>query len=161
MQKLQNSTLSICQKIKQQTNLFLNLWNNRLKFQINWLKSWEFMQNAEFADLTQTTKNELLGFLEFLKWFKVSEMKERELHSFFILVHSITELRPVYQDNLELGFHYVQKFYKSHTKVTLLNKETHKIFYSHKNLDYHPARIILTDLKLYQANIQRHKNYKT
>jgi len=35
----------------------------------------------------------------------------------------------------EFGFHYIQKFYKSHTKFTLLNKETYKIFYSHKNLD--------------------------
>jgi len=28
----------------------------------------------------------------------------------------------------EAGFHYIQKFYKSHTKITLLNKENHKIF---------------------------------
>jgi len=55
MQQLQNSTLSIGQKIKQQTNLFLSLWNRWLKFQINRLTTWEFMQNAEVADLTQTT----------------------------------------------------------------------------------------------------------
>jgi len=33
----------------------------------------------------------------------------------------------------EPGFHYIQKFYKSHTKITLLNKETHIIFYSQKS----------------------------
>ena len=61
----------------------------------------------------------------------------------------------------EPGFHYIQKFYKSHTKVTLLNKETHKIFDSHKNLDTHPTRITLTDLKSHQANqpeAQEHPN---
>ena len=31
------------------------------------------------------------------------------------------------------GFHYIQKFYKSHTKITLLNNKTHKIFYSQKS----------------------------
>jgi len=31
-------------------------------------------------------------------------------------------------------FNYIQNVYKSYTKITLLNKETHKIFYSHKNL---------------------------
>jgi len=41
----------------------------------------------------------------------VSEMKERKLHNCFYT-----------------GFHYIQKFYKSHTKIILLNKETHKIF---------------------------------
>jgi len=52
----------------------------------------------------------------------------------------------------EPDFHYIQKFYKSHTKITLLNNQTHKIFDSHKNLDTHPARITLTDLKSHQAN---------
>jgi len=28
----------------------------------------------------------------------------------------------------ELGFHNIQKFYKSHTKITLLNKEKHQDF---------------------------------
>jgi len=61
----------------------------------------------------------------------------------------------------EPGFHYIQKFYKSHTKITLLNKETHKIFDSHKNVDTYPARIILTNLKSHQANqleAQEHPN---
>jgi len=43
----------------------------------------------------------------------------------FILVHSITKLG--------VGFHYIQKFYKSHTKITLLNKETQNIFDSQKS----------------------------
>jgi len=61
----------------------------------------------------------------------------------------------------EPDFHYIQKFYKSHTKITLLNNKTHKIFDSHKNLDTHPTRIILTDLKSHQANhpeAQEHPN---
>jgi len=33
-----------------------------------------------------------------------------------------------------------------------LNKETHKTFDSHKNLDTHPARITLADLKSHQVN---------
>jgi len=47
----------------------------------------------------------------------------------------------------EPGFHYIQKFYKSHPKITLLNNKTHKIFDSQKNLDTHPTRITLADLK--------------
>jgi len=64
----------------------------------------------------------------------VSEMKERELHSCFYigsLNHRVTSSLPKHEPN----FHYIQKFYKSHTKITLLNNETHKIFDSHKNLD--------------------------
>jgi len=33
----------------------------------------------------------------------------------------------------EPGFHYIQKCYKSHTKITLLNNKTHKIFDSQKS----------------------------
>ena len=61
----------------------------------------------------------------------------------------------------EPGFHYIQKFYKSHTKITLFNNKTHKFFDSHKNLDTHLARITLTDLKSHQANqpkAQEHPN---
>jgi len=61
----------------------------------------------------------------------------------------------------EPSFHYIQKFYKSHTKIILLNNKTHKIFDSHKNLDTHPARITLIDLKSHQANqaeAQEHPN---
>jgi len=42
-----------------------------------------------------------------------------------------------------------------------LNKETHKIFDSHKNLDTHLARITLTDLKSHKVNqpeAQEHPN---
>jgi len=59
------------------------------------------------------------------------------------------------------SFHYIQKFYKSNTKIRLLNKEQHKIFYSHKNVDNYPARITLTNLKLHKATNQRHKNIQT
>jgi len=79
-------------------------------------------------------------------------MRERELHSCFStssLNHRATFNLP---GQPEPGFHYIQKFYKSHTKITLLNKITHKIFDSHKNLDTHPARITLTKFKSHQAN---------
>jgi len=91
----------------------------------------------------------------------VSEMRKKELHSCFYigsLNHRATSNLPA---QLEPGFHYIQKFYKSHTKITLLNNKTHKIFDSHKNLDTHLARIILTDLKSHQANqseAQEHPN---
>jgi len=52
-------------------------------------------------------------------------MRERELHSCFYtgsLNHRATSSVP---GQLKPGFHYIQKFYKSHTKITLLNKETH------------------------------------
>jgi len=94
----------------------------------------------------------LVGFLEFLKSFKVSEMREREMHNCFytgsLNQRDISSL----PGQPEPGFHYIQKFYKSHTKITLLSNKTHKTFNSHKNLDTHPARITLTDLKSHQAN---------
>jgi len=77
----------------------------------------------------------------------VNEIKERELHNCFYtgsLNHRATSSLLGQPDP---GFHYIQKFYKSHTKITLLNKETHKIFDSYKNLGTHSARITLTDLK--------------
>ena len=88
-------------------------------------------------------------------------MRERELHNCFYtgsLNHKATSNLP---GQHEPSFHYIQKFYKLHTKITLLNKETLNIFDSHKNLDTHPARITLTDLKSHQANqpkAQEHPN---
>jgi len=55
-------------------------------------------------------------------------MKRREWHSCFYtssLNHRATSSLP---GQLEPCFHYIQKFYKLHTKVALLNKENHKIF---------------------------------
>jgi len=103
----------------------------------------------------------LLGFLEFLKSFKECETREREMHNCFYtssLNHIGTSSLP---EQPELGFHYIQKFYKSQTKITLLNNKTHKIFDSHKNLDTQPTRITLADLKSHQANhpeAQEHPN---
>ena len=71
----------------------------------------------------------------------MSEMKERELHNCFYtysLNHKATSSIP---GQPEPSFHYIQKFYKSYTKITLLNKETHKIFDSQlpcKNHTYRP-----------------------
>jgi len=63
----------------------------------------------------------------------MSEMKGREWHNIYTgsLNHIATSslLR-----QLEPSFHYIQKIYKSQTKIKLLNKETHTIFDSHKNL---------------------------
>jgi len=63
----------------------------------------------------------------------VSKMRERELHSYFYtssLNHKATSNLP---GQPEPSFQYIQKFYKSHTKITLFNKETHKIFDSQKS----------------------------
>jgi len=60
-------------------------------------------------------------------------MRERELHSFFYtssLNHRATSSLP---RQPKPSFHYIQKFYKSHTKITFLNKETQKIFDSQKS----------------------------
>jgi len=62
-------------------------------------------------------------------------MKERELHNCFYtssLNHKATSSLP---GQPEPGFNFIHKFYKSHTKITHFNKETHNIFDSHKNLD--------------------------
>jgi len=48
-------------------------------------------------------------------------------------------------------FHYIQKFYRSNTKITLLNTK-HTRFLTHKNLEPQPTRITLADLKSHQAN---------
>ena len=88
-------------------------------------------------------------------------MRERRMHNCFYtgsLNHRATSSLPGHP---EPGFHYIQKFYKSHTKITLLNNKTHKIFDSHKNLDKHPTRITLADLKSHKANhpeTQEHPN---
>jgi len=60
-------------------------------------------------------------------------MKGGEWHNCFYtgsLNHKATFSLP---GKLEPSFHYIQKFYKSHTKNTLLNKETHNIFDSQKS----------------------------
>jgi len=60
-------------------------------------------------------------------------MKRRKWHNYFYigsLNHKATSSLPG-QPNP--GFHYIQKFYKSHTKITLLNKEIDKIFDSQKS----------------------------
>ena len=62
-------------------------------------------------------------------------MRERRRHSYFYigsLNHRATSSLP---GQPKSGFHYIQKFYKSNTKIILLNNKTHKIFDSHKNLD--------------------------
>jgi len=74
-------------------------------------------------------------------------MREIRLHNCFYigsLNHKATSSLP---GQPEPGFHYIQKFYKSQTKITLLNTKTHKIFDSHKNLEPQPTRITLANLK--------------
>jgi len=51
----------------------------------------------------------------------VSEIRERELHNYFYtgsLNHKTTSSLP---RQPEPDFHYIQKFYKSNTKIRLLN----------------------------------------
>ena len=73
----------------------------------------------------------------------MSEMRERELHNCFYTGSLNHRATSSLLGQPKPSFHYIQKFYKSHIKITLLNNETHKIFDSHKNLDTHPARITL------------------
>jgi len=57
-------------------------------------------------------------------------MREREMHNRFYtgsLNHKATSSLP---GKPEPSFNYIQKFYKSYTKITLLNNKTHKIFES-------------------------------
>jgi len=59
-------------------------------------------------------------------------MKERELHSCFYtssLNHKATSSLP---GQPKPSFNYIQKFYKSHMKVTLLNKETQDFWLTQK-----------------------------
>ena len=81
----------------------------------------------------------------------MSEKRERELHSYFYTGSLNRKATSSLPGQPEPGFHYIQKFYKSNTKIRLLNKEPYKIFDSHKNLDKYPARITLTDLKSHQV----------
>ena len=63
----------------------------------------------------------------------MSEMREIELHNCFYtdsLNHRATSSLP---GQPEPGFNYIQQFYKSHTKITLLNNKTHKIFDTQKS----------------------------
>jgi len=61
-------------------------------------------------------------------------MRKREMHNCFYTGslnhnHRATSSLP---EKPKPGFHYIQKFYKSHSKITLLNNKTHKIFDSQK-----------------------------
>ena len=121
----------------------MKLWNSRLKRQISRLKYWRIMQNAEFANSTQTTifyiedlfqivfmtsikpqiiqkrikSHQRTNFLVFLSFQRVSKRvrwgKDR-CTTVFKLVHSITELHPVYQDNLSPIFT-IFKIFTNHT----------------------------------------------
>ena len=141
------------------------------------------MHNAEFTNLTQTI---IFHIQDLFQWifltsiqpqitqehikshqkmnclvFVVSEMMKRELDNYFCsgsLNHRAISNWP---GQPEPDFHYIQRFYKSHPKITLLNKKTHKIFDSHKNLDTYPTRIAFPDLKSHQTNqleAQEHPN---
>jgi len=91
---------------------------------------------------------------------QVSEMREKELHSCSYTGSLNHRATSSLLGQSEPSFHYVRKFYKSHTKITILTKK-HTRFLTHKNLDTHHARITLIDLKSHQANNQRHKNNQT
>jgi len=60
-------------------------------------------------------------------------MKERELHNCFYIGSLNHKDTSYLLGQPEPSFHYIKKVYKSHTKITLLNKETHKIFDSQKS----------------------------
>jgi len=79
----------------------------------------------------------------------------------FILVHSITKLHPVYQDNLSLVSTIFKSFTNQTSRLDFWTKKLTRFLTYTKNLDTHPARITLTDLKSHQANqpeAQEHPN---
>jgi len=86
----------------------------------------------------------------------VSEKRERELHSCFYIGHSITELHPVFLENLSLVSTIFKSFTNQPPRLDFWTKN-HIRFSTHKNLDNYPARITLTDLKSHQKTNQRHK----
>jgi len=55
-------------------------------------------------------------------------MKGREWHICFYIGSLNHKATSSLSGQPKFGFYYIQKFYKSYTKITLLNKETHKIF---------------------------------
>jgi len=64
-------------------------------------------------------------------------MRKRELHNCFHTGSLNNRATSSSSGQLEPGFHYIQKFYKSNTKIRLLNKEPHKIFDSQKSRQLH------------------------
>jgi len=79
-------------------NQLIKISNQSAKILGNYAKCWihRFNSNKKLLHTRLVpAKNDLLGFLEFLKWIKVSEMKGSGWHNCFILVHSITELHPI------------------------------------------------------------------
>jgi len=82
----------------------------------------------------------------------MNKMREKGSHTCFYtnsLNHIATSSLP---RNLSLIFHYYQKFYKTHTKITLFNNGNTKIFETYKDLNPNIVRISLTDLKLHQEH---------
>jgi len=55
----------------------------------------------------------------------VSEMKEGELHICFYTGSLNYKATSSLSGQPEPGFYYIQKFYKLHIKITLLNKKTY------------------------------------
>jgi len=75
-------------------------------------------------------------------------MKEKELDNCFYFGSHNHKATSSLLGQLGYGFHYYQNFYKSQTKIKLLNNINTKIFYSHKNINYNPLRKTPTDLEL-------------
>jgi len=82
----------------------------------------------------RTTKIYLLDFLEILK---VSKMREREFDICFYTGSLNHRATSSLSGQPETGFHYYQKFYKTHTNIILLNNRNTKIFYSQKSQSHY------------------------
>jgi len=78
---------------------------------------------------SNSRKNDLLDFLEFLKW---ERWREESGTYVFILIHSITELHPVYQDNLSLVSTIFKSFTNHTPRLHFWTKKNTKIFDSQK-----------------------------
>jgi len=79
---------------------------------------------------SNTTKNDLLGFLEILKCARWG--KENWIVG-FILVHSITKLDPVYQDNLSMISTIIKSFTNRKPRLHFWTIQNTKSFDSQKS----------------------------
>jgi len=95
--------------------------------------------------LSNTTKNDLRCFLEILKWVR---WRKENWTIVFILVHSMTELHPVYQDNLNLISTIIKSFTNHKPRLHFWIIENTMIFDSHRNLNHNLVRITITNLKV-------------
>jgi len=78
---------------------------------------------------------------------KMNKMREKGSHSCFYTGSLNHKATSSLSGQFDPSFHNYQKFYKTHTKIILLNNRNTKIFESHKNINHNTVRITLIDLE--------------